>query len=587
MNLLEQFFSSFVVLLLRLISLFGQLPCIMFSEHLLSKQGPLAHVWLAANYDRKLSKQQLLSTNIVKTSQFITGSNNSGNSVEGTITLRLSGQLLSGIVRIYSRKTKYLLDDVNDILYKLKNSFRFVTSGISDASSAGGAGGGATGAFSSGSASSLVAITLPAQQTIVNVNLITLADQVTNFDLLYQKDLNLDDDVLASNERSTRDSFGGSSSDDFSLDDHSFNFDQSIEYPRNTEFNEDDNQDVDLDLDFDLSEDDNTSKNATDAAVDNSDVSIEFGRDAGQVQAPDLSMLDFDFDEPLEIVPVVETTNVEDNEEATTAAAAVAPRPKRKLVGITEEGHLKTVKRRLIVDSLTDVETGIPIQNLRTMQQEQLQMNDHGYITIELSEAEKLQLINELAEPTNYNRKRSIWNIDNTLKRTCLELSEQEVRLGSDAGSPVNFDNTLDFDLSLPDLESDHESPQQLHDILEDDNINQDGDKDEFSDNKTKSTIQIAEHLRQTFIDGDEVTSLSNIIAKDLSLTDEDKSPLGVVSKGDSLINQKREATKCFFELLVLATNDCISIEQQKLGKTEIGGNISIRSRDNLYSSFL
>ncbi|CAH2353220.1 putative cohesin subunit Rad21p [[Candida] railenensis] len=557
----------------------------MFSEHLLSKQGPLAHVWLAANYDRKLSKQQLLSTNIVKTSQFITGSNNSGNSAEGTITLRLSGQLLSGIVRIYSRKTKYLLDDVNDILYKLKNSFRFVTSGISEASSAGGSGG-AAGALSGGGASSIVAITLPAQQTIVNVNSITLADQVTNFDLLYQKDLNLDDEVSGSNERSTRDSFGGSSSDDFSLDDHSFNFDQSIEYPRNIEFNEDDNQDVDLDLDFDLTEDDNTGKNTTDAAVDNSDISIELGRDAGQAQAPDLSMLDFDFDEPLEIVPVVETANVEGNAE-TAAAAAVAPRPKRKLVGITEEGHLKTVKRRLIVDSQSDVETGIPIQNLRTIQQEQLQMNDDGYITIELSENDKLQLINELAEPTTFNRKRSIWDIDNTLKRTCLELSEQEVRLGSDAGSPVNFDNTLDFDLSLPDLESDHESPQQLHDILEDDNVNQEGDEDEFSDNKTKSTIQIAEHLRQTFIEGDEVTSLSDIIAKDLSLSDEDKSPLGVVSTGDSLINQKREATKCFFELLVLATNDCISIEQQKLGKTEIGGNISIRSRDNLYSSFL
>ena len=43
-----------------------------------------------------------------------------------TITLRLSGQLLLGIVRIYSRKTKYLLDDVNDILYKLKSFFQVI-----------------------------------------------------------------------------------------------------------------------------------------------------------------------------------------------------------------------------------------------------------------------------------------------------------------------------------------------------------------------------------------------------------------------------------------------------------------------------
>ena len=36
------------------------------------------------------------------------------------MALRLSGQLLLGVVRIYSRKAKYLLDDCNEALLKIR-----------------------------------------------------------------------------------------------------------------------------------------------------------------------------------------------------------------------------------------------------------------------------------------------------------------------------------------------------------------------------------------------------------------------------------------------------------------------------------
>ena len=36
------------------------------------------------------------------------------------MALRLSGQLLLGVVRIYSRKAKYLLDDCNEALLRIK-----------------------------------------------------------------------------------------------------------------------------------------------------------------------------------------------------------------------------------------------------------------------------------------------------------------------------------------------------------------------------------------------------------------------------------------------------------------------------------
>jgi cohesin complex subunit SCC1 len=40
------------------------------------------------------------------------------------MALRLSGQLLYGVVRIYSRQAKYLLDDCNEAIIKLKTAFR-------------------------------------------------------------------------------------------------------------------------------------------------------------------------------------------------------------------------------------------------------------------------------------------------------------------------------------------------------------------------------------------------------------------------------------------------------------------------------
>ena len=36
------------------------------------------------------------------------------------MALRLSGQLLLGVVRIYSRKARYLLEDCNEALMKIK-----------------------------------------------------------------------------------------------------------------------------------------------------------------------------------------------------------------------------------------------------------------------------------------------------------------------------------------------------------------------------------------------------------------------------------------------------------------------------------
>ncbi|KAI5797950.1 Rec8 like protein-domain-containing protein [Peziza echinospora] len=89
-----------------------------YSEALLSKTGPLARVWLSANLERRLSKTHILQSNIETSVGAIVGQD------QAPMALRLSGQLLLGVVRIYSRKARYLLEDCNEALMKIKMAFR-------------------------------------------------------------------------------------------------------------------------------------------------------------------------------------------------------------------------------------------------------------------------------------------------------------------------------------------------------------------------------------------------------------------------------------------------------------------------------
>lgn len=89
-----------------------------YSEDLLSRTGALGHVWLASNMEKKLSRNEFLRTDISSSVNTIVD--------ESTVplALRLSGQLLLGVVRIYNRKTIYLMEDCNETLLKLKMAFR-------------------------------------------------------------------------------------------------------------------------------------------------------------------------------------------------------------------------------------------------------------------------------------------------------------------------------------------------------------------------------------------------------------------------------------------------------------------------------
>jgi len=119
-----------------------------YSEFVLTKKGPFAKIWLAAHWDRRLTKNQITDTDIK-------------DAVKGIIqpvvplALRTSGHLLLGVVKIYSRKVKYVLADCNETLTRIKLQVVPETK-----------------------------VDLPERSLMANINAITLPERVSELDLI-------------------------------------------------------------------------------------------------------------------------------------------------------------------------------------------------------------------------------------------------------------------------------------------------------------------------------------------------------------------------------------------------------------------
>ncbi|KAI6240757.1 Rad21 / Rec8 like protein [Aphelenchoides fujianensis] len=93
-----------------------------YAQFVLAKKGPLSKIWLAAHWERKLSKAQIFETDVQSAvDEIITP--------KTKLSLRTTGHLLLGIVRIYSKKAKYVLADCNEAFIKIKMAFRPGTAG--------------------------------------------------------------------------------------------------------------------------------------------------------------------------------------------------------------------------------------------------------------------------------------------------------------------------------------------------------------------------------------------------------------------------------------------------------------------------
>ena len=80
---------------------------------ILAKKGPLGTIWIAAHHAKRLKRSQVFETSISSTIDSII-------TPEIPLALRLSGQLLLGIVKIYSKKVGYLLQDCSDSFGRIK-----------------------------------------------------------------------------------------------------------------------------------------------------------------------------------------------------------------------------------------------------------------------------------------------------------------------------------------------------------------------------------------------------------------------------------------------------------------------------------
>ncbi|ETW01444.1 hypothetical protein H310_06959 [Aphanomyces invadans] len=88
-----------------------------YSQLILAKKGPLGQVWLAAHWDKKLTKATITAADVGQAADSI------ANPVV-PLALRVSGHLLLGVTRIYSRKVNYLFSDCSEALVKIKMAFR-------------------------------------------------------------------------------------------------------------------------------------------------------------------------------------------------------------------------------------------------------------------------------------------------------------------------------------------------------------------------------------------------------------------------------------------------------------------------------
>lgn len=89
----------------------------MFYSQIIAKKGPLGKIWLAAHWDKKLTKANIFQTDISASVESI-------SNPAVPLALRVSGHLLLGVVKIYSRKVGYLMTDCSEALSKIKMAFR-------------------------------------------------------------------------------------------------------------------------------------------------------------------------------------------------------------------------------------------------------------------------------------------------------------------------------------------------------------------------------------------------------------------------------------------------------------------------------
>ncbi|KAB8204612.1 N terminus of Rad21 / Rec8 like protein [Aspergillus parasiticus SU-1] len=571
-----------------------------YSETLLSKTGPLARVWLSANLERKLSKSHILQSDIESSVSAIVDQG------QAPMALRLSGQLLLGVVRIYSRKARYLLDDCNEALMKIKMAFRLTNNN-------------------------------DLTTTVVAPGGITLPDVLTESDLF----MNLDSSLLLPQPLSfepegkrpgTSMDFGSQLFPDSSLrrsvsqeparledhtlvdldlgeDDtplgHDFSMEVGRDAPAPRPVEEDLFSDAgkfnDVDLPLDLGEDDapldkmdlayegpqDTLLQADDTAMDlGDDGELAFDADERRSERESMSVLSEMPDADMEKLQQEQGEDQDQDEGAADddATAQHSQRAKRRKVMTVELDKVTDYKAQIIKGLQADRSTILKPTSFLPRDPVLLTLMDMqkngDFVTNVLGggrgrgwapELRDLLSFDAIKKAGELKRKRDSGIADMDIEAAAapaLEFGEEEAIVPIDEG--VGLDSTLHqrSDIEFPGDDDD----QVLH-LSDDEGLNHPlEDLDDTIQPADSGPVSVgtkhAVHILRDCLGESAVEQKKSVKFQDLL-------PERKASKAD--------ATKMFFEVLVLATKDAVQVEQRP---DTVGGPLKIRGKRALWGSW-
>lgn len=572
--------------------------------------GPLAQIWLAANMNN-LSKNSILQTDLIESTKELVKVSIDDNT---NITLRTSGDMLQGIIRVYSKKTNFLLSDIKDTLNKINLIFKNNNN-----------------KFDNLIINNTTNNNLNKLNIISNIDQLILKDAVTENEVLkvsnldFLNNLNLPNDLLE-NQFSKRKMQGASTTTPFdrpievgrkrkfdeALDfdtssglDFSFNINSSLSKDNgnttsnviNTQGTINSNNDSVIipvlnDDDFGFEEDDDNINQDWDLGIteNTDDYSVELGRRADE---NNLSLINdnqpqFDFDLDIEKDNEINDDISENHESNNINLIKPNIRQRRNsalihAIKITLDQKTELNDRnssesqsQALIQSQPPIEFEKIIQkkinnNLLEIDNNRLTTKtiwDHFHSSISYLPSNVLSLLKNDSNFTTNKRQKTIdgSEIDNT--------DDFSISLQNDV------DDDQDIDLQINDNDMDFSLDPNLSDV--DDTINTNTSSETLQSQKvhtkegdmiSKSLIHMANTLRMHFIDD---TTNNNIVTFDSILEE-----VHAESQEDTLIT-KAEASKSFFHMLSMANSDCVELEQN-----EPFGSIKITKSSALFTKLI
>lgn len=577
-----------------------------------TNSGPLAQIWLASNMSN-VSRNSALQTSIPESVHEIAkvaGCDidvNTNDAVEEDreintgdyITLRTSGELLHGVVRVYSKQAGFLLSDIKDTLIKISSLFK---------------------------TSSKINITVGKGNTISKLDQLILEDTVTEREVLALPDLDfLNDDVTSNRgllshfnpmERQVQ---GATTTNNNPA------FDMSIEVGRNV------NNSSGLDLDFDINEENGLIDNSynksswiegtqnTEITMDNSEINFNDANNEDGNNAGDDWTLDFNNNEDngvendlsqgsIELGRRAESVDINEPTDFGFDLEIEKEQPDIQLEtdNVTNNHQERQELNRKSKTRNPAFKHTVPVESDSVQELSNEQLDDESSTIVSNEASVKKQASAKL------NQKR-LWEqmsqtlgflpdavVANYLDYRHLKKPRADTVENVEIDEP-EFDASLELDSNPLDMDNNDDNLDA--DMLDHMEIgNNDDDMEGFpdvrdidellsspsrSDTSSHDNKEVDNHIR--LVTGEIVTNSAMQLANIL------KEKNDSVNTFDDLLTKKRdrpetssntiskqEASACFFDMLSLATAGCIDLTQE-----ETFDQINLTTNNSLFEKFI